>query len=882
MQLQSIAANLLQRIQAALWLENCPQYSLFLDPQGRPAQPPPTLSTSSTKLVYGLSHHDTTSTASNRLASSTSVLSSISGQRTTKSSRRPLVVIKDDTNPGLLADGHYEIDSRTGFVPCSVPVTSLPAAFGPWESALAVAPLQLALADADDDSPLARTKRLSGQQWRAQFAQMPVLDIAALQHDVHLLRRAHHVLAYLVHFYVHSSPPDPSNPTCILIPKSLAVPLVQVSKLLDIAPVLTFADTVLWNHEIIHNEDEDDTEVCGKDRRYTPLTRENIRPLTLFTRGPDEANFYGCCAEIELRGVEALRAIAYFYDSVMTKTNSTTIVPFASMDDETLEKAAECLNTVAGVIRDLTSILQSVRPICDPHAFYNSVRPWFRGSDPSPPVPRSPSPGRSQGTCESDDDSGSEAGSIHASESLTTKTSASSQVVATSTGQRRWIYEGVDDQEVLELSGPSAGQSSIIHTLDIFLDVDHSSNNSSGSGNNRSDIDTSSTTPSPHSSSPSSSAPTHPSSSLAIVDKAQLTPTTNPTSTKPLSTDSLEASPHHHMTTSAAKRSTTPSLLSGHHPSTKLDDSSRFGNRTPSSTFASSHPYSTVETVPIGGVRSECPIVASSLDEASRDQTHHVRTVDDAGAGMGSVRDASMKDMMGKCPVMKKRMEEDEPKKSPNGEFMTRMRKYMPGSHQAFLEQLTVITHGDSKQQREASSTTVPLSSDSVDESMPEGNQGSTASTCPFARPISIRMLAQAHPDKLLKPYNDAVMALKQFRDAHIRIACLYVVSMSRKGSGVPAHGRNGNGNGTSSTMGGGMSETMDGPQCKVGVGSMGMAMCPVMRSRQQESSQTSTDGRGRRQHQPVRGTGGNELSLLLKSCRDATSRTLLHPTSTA
>jgi indoleamine 2,3-dioxygenase len=85
----------------------------------------------------------------------------------------------------------------------------------------------------------------------------------------------------------------------------------------------------------------------------------------------------------------------------------------------------------------------------------------------------------------------------------------------------------------------------------------------------------------------------------------------------------------------------------------------------------------------------------------------------------------------------------------------------------------------------------------------------------------------------LMGAYNDAVLALKKFRDLHIRIACLYVVSMSRKGNGLPLHG-----------------------------GNTGMpSMCPAMRQRQL---------------QPVRGTGGNELSLLLKSCRDATSRTLL------
>jgi indoleamine 2,3-dioxygenase len=36
-----------------------------------------------------------------------------------------------------------------------------------------------------------------------------------------------------------------------------------------------------------------------------------------------------------------------------------------------------------------------------------------------------------------------------------------------------WIYEGVEDSDLLDLSGPSAGQSSIMHALDIFLDVDH-------------------------------------------------------------------------------------------------------------------------------------------------------------------------------------------------------------------------------------------------------------------------------------------------------------------------------------------------------------------------------------------------------------------------
>ena len=122
----------------------------------------------------------------------------------------------------------------------------------------------------------------------------------------------------------------------------------------------------------------------------------------------------------------------------------------------------------------------------------------------------------------------------------------------------------------------------------------------------------------------------------------------------------------------------------------------------------------------------------------------------------------------------------------------------MPGSHQAFLEQLTQHTHEQAGRN-------------------------------------SIRNLVIHHPERLMDPYNQAVLALKQFRDAHIRIACLYIVSMSRTGHSLPLSG-----------------------DAKTGMGSM----CPAMRKRQSE---------------PVRGTGGNELSILLKSCRDATSRTLLH-----
>lgn len=206
------------------------------------------------------------------------------------------------------------------------------------------------------------------------------------------------VLAWLVNFYVHSMPPlEPDTP--VRVPKTLAVPLVQISRHLGFAPILTFADTVLWNWEFI-NPDQ-------------PLSVDNMRFVHLFSGTDDEKNFYRTSAVAELRGVEMLRIIDD-YNSLPNVTDMTSV-----------SKVARDLTRLAGVVDGISEIIQSVRPVCDPHIFYWDVRPWFEGSDAKGPT----APG--------------------------------------------WIYEGVEDYDLLDLSGPSAGQSSVMHALDIFLDVDH-------------------------------------------------------------------------------------------------------------------------------------------------------------------------------------------------------------------------------------------------------------------------------------------------------------------------------------------------------------------------------------------------------------------------
>jgi len=203
------------------------------------------------------------------------------------------------------------------------------------------------------------------------------------------------VLAFLINFYIHSQPPS-GSPTPVHVPECLAVPIVNVSRVLGIAPVLTFADTVLWN-------------VKPTDSQL-PMSASNISLIHTFSSTSTESNFHIASAKAELRGVEILRIIEDY----------AQLPDF--VDIHAVSRTAKDLRRLATVVQDLTDVLQNVKDTVDPYSFYWEVRPWFRGSD-----------------C----------------------------------GTSKWIYDGVPESDSLDLAGPSAGQSTVMHAIDVFLDVDH-------------------------------------------------------------------------------------------------------------------------------------------------------------------------------------------------------------------------------------------------------------------------------------------------------------------------------------------------------------------------------------------------------------------------
>ena len=179
-----------------------------------------------------------------------------------------------------------------------------------------------------------------------------------------------------------------------------------MSQWLQIAPVLTYADTVLWNFEL--------------DDKSKPFSPNNMRFTSLFNHSTDadadESEFYRCCAWIEQRGFDCTKLIT----NLMADLES----PSRFSPEAYQDCIATHLRGLAPVVNDLTDILMSVKSACRPNSFYASIRPWYRGSD-------------------------------------------------TEGEGLRWVYAGVEDSDKLELSGPSAGQTSTFHVLDALLGVEH-------------------------------------------------------------------------------------------------------------------------------------------------------------------------------------------------------------------------------------------------------------------------------------------------------------------------------------------------------------------------------------------------------------------------
>ncbi|KZV65415.1 Indoleamine 2,3-dioxygenase [Peniophora sp. CONT] len=299
------------------------------------------------------------------------------------------------TRDRVLPLREYDIDPVLGFFPPAA-LSRLGGDHAIWEAALDNAKGKLSLGE--DTRAEAKAKRAYGETWRARVRTMPVLVVGALGQNLRASQRAHMVLAFLIHFYVHSQIPSPDR-WHLVVPASLAVPMVAISRILGIAPVLTLADTVMWNAQPLDPS--------------RPFSASNVRFAHLFSGTETEQQFYIASIKPELIGVDILHAFEQ-YHSLLNPADPVCV-----------SKTAREIVGVARTIDRITQVMGEIKATLNPYQFYWEVRPWFSGSGPA----GDPS--------------------------------------------TRWVYEGVAESSQLDLAGPSAGQSTVMHALDVFFEVDH-------------------------------------------------------------------------------------------------------------------------------------------------------------------------------------------------------------------------------------------------------------------------------------------------------------------------------------------------------------------------------------------------------------------------
>ena len=188
---------------------------------------------------------------------------------------------------------------------------------------------------------------------------MPCIPHSSLRSSLPAIRRAHLVLSFLLHFYVHTAPPDPLP---LSIPLSLSAPLTGVSDLLGLPPVVTYADTVLYNVQPLRS-----------DRIPSLPYNPPHHALTTFTGTRSEEQFFVISAVCEMAGAAALRLMRRSLDELFLADNIA------------LQRLTHHLRRLALQIDRIGDITMSMIHEIDPEEFYHLIRPWFRGGDANGP-----------------------------------------------------------------------------------------------------------------------------------------------------------------------------------------------------------------------------------------------------------------------------------------------------------------------------------------------------------------------------------------------------------------------------------------------------------------------------------------------------------------
>lgn len=221
-----------------------------------------------------------------------------------------------------------------GFLPEVDPCLRLPAAFEPWDALGQALPTLLAAGRA-----------------RERIQRLPLLESRLLEEPVHL-ERAMLLLSFFGHAAVWEK--GPGHPE-LSVPRSVAVPWVQVARRLGRPPVLSYASHALSNWRRLDPQE--------------PIALGNLAALQTFLGGSDEEWFILVHVNLEAQASPVLEAAIAIQEAVV-RGNS-----------EVLEQT---LRTIAEAQQSVGRAMERMPERCDPSIFFTRIQPYLHGFLESP------------------------------------------------------------------------------------------------------------------------------------------------------------------------------------------------------------------------------------------------------------------------------------------------------------------------------------------------------------------------------------------------------------------------------------------------------------------------------------------------------------------
>lgn len=221
-----------------------------------------------------------------------------------------------------------------GFLPSAEPLAVLPDAYyQPWETLASSLP-----------------KLLQTNSFRAHVdAELPVLSTSRLQAEQEW-RRAYLILTFATHAYIWGGDKPSEH-----LPPQITVPLLDISRHLDLPPAATYAATNLWNFR-----------TTAEGAPFSDL--DAIESLITFTGTPDESWFYAVSVALECEGGNVIPAMISAMNAIPNN------------DLAACRQNIAALHKLMASIRRVGDILDRMHERCGPDVFYHAIRPFLAGS----------------------------------------------------------------------------------------------------------------------------------------------------------------------------------------------------------------------------------------------------------------------------------------------------------------------------------------------------------------------------------------------------------------------------------------------------------------------------------------------------------------------